>query len=335
MTDRLTRAIDDLRRKYVPDRRLGVFEVTVADGSIEGVLTSRDAMQALRTMAAEAGLRSNVRPLPEASVGIDTAAIVTAAVAPLSEQPQISQPRVTEGLHGECLQVLERRDLWLRVRCADGYHAWIHAGYVAQGSAEWQEDWNARTGARSLGAEFECEGARVRLPVGARVALHRDGRVELADGRLANLVRGDVRPEPELKAEARLVAAPEIGLRWYGGAPYLWGGRSDWGLDCSGFVQAVHGARGVALPRDTDQQFGVGREIPMSGSGARYQSGDLLFFTEVGGAGGRVSHVAMWVGAGRIAHATLARGGLVTEDLFADEPRMTRLREHLVGVRRV
>jgi cell wall-associated NlpC family hydrolase len=140
-----------------------------------------------------------------------------------------------------------------------------------------------------------------------------------------------VRSEVELRAEARLVAAPEIGLRWYGGAPYLWGGRSDWGLDCSGFVQAVHGARGVALPRDSDQQFGIGREVPIAGTGSGYQSGDLLFFTDEG----RVSHVAMWVGAGRIAHSTLARGGLVTEDLFAEVPRMRRLRDNLVGVRRV
>ncbi|HTR21264.1 MAG TPA: C40 family peptidase [Gemmatimonadales bacterium] len=331
MTDRLARAIDDLRRKSVPDRRLGVFEVEAGDRVITGLTTSRDAMQALRALALEGGLKSDVRMLPDASVGTNAAAVVTSAVAPLFDQPKISLPRVTEGLHGEPLHILERRDPWLRVRTGDGYHAWIHDGYVSQGSMDWLDDWTGRAAGRTLGVELESEGARMRLPVGARLALHRDGRVEIADGRIARVVRGDVRPESELRAEARLVAAPEVGLRWFGGAPYSWGGRSDWGLDCSGFVQAVHGARGAALPRDSDQQFAIGREVPAAVNGAGYHSGDLLFFAE----DGRVSHVAMWMGAGRIAHSTLARGGLVIEDLFADTPRMRRMRDHLVGVRRV
>jgi len=333
VTDRFARALDDLRRKYVPDRRLGVFEVSESGGALTGATTSREALLALRALAAEAGLGTEVRQLPDASVGNGTAAVVTAAVAPLGDHPEVSAPRVTEGLHGEPLHVLERREGWLRVRTGDGYHAWIHAGYVAVGPAHWQEDWVGRATARSLGVALQCDGDRMRLPVGARVAWHRDGRVELADGRIARVVEGEVRAESEVRAEARLVAAPEIGLRWYGGAPYLWGGRSDWGLDCSGFVQAVHGARGVVLPRDSDQQFGSGRAVPVTADGAGYHSGDLLFFTEQGG--GRVSHVAMWVGAGRIAHATLTRGGLVTEDLFADVPRLRRMRDHLVGVRRV
>ena len=69
----------------------------------------------------------------------------------------------------------------------------------------------------------------------------------------------------------------------------------------------------------------------MSADGSGYEAGDLLFFAERG----RVSHVALWAGAGRIVHAALSRGGVGGDHLFGDEPRMVRMRENLVGVRRL
>ncbi|OLB67505.1 MAG: hypothetical protein AUI09_03190 [Gemmatimonadetes bacterium 13_2_20CM_2_66_5] len=260
---------------------------------------------------------------------LDPAAIATAALAPLLGEPRSSAPRVTEVLHGEVVDVLERREEWLRVRAPDGYIAWVHAGYVATGPTDWAKDWAERATARSLSADIVTSDGRRRLPTGARVAFRR-GVVELADGQGGAVAGGSVRREQELRVEARYLALPELAQKWYAGAPYLWGGRTEWGIDCSGLVQAVYGARGIKLPRDSDQQFGEGQEIAMSADGAGYDAGDLLFFAERG----RVSHVALWAGAGRIVHAALSRGGVGGDNLLGDEPRMARLRENLVGVRR-
>jgi cell wall-associated NlpC family hydrolase len=279
-------------------------------------------------LAFEAELMEKVRLLPDESV-TSAAAVVTAALAPLHGTPQVSAPRVTEALHGEPLDVLEHRDDWLRVRAPDGYIAWVHAGYVATGPADWSEDWQERATARSISADIVTANGRRRLPIGARLALRR-GVVELADGQQGAVASGSVRREQELRVEARHLALPELAQKWYAGAPYLWGGRTEWGIDCSGLVQAVYGARGVRLPRDSDQQFGVGKEVGVHSEGKGYEAGDLLFFAERG----RVSHVALWAGAGRIVHAALSRGGVASDHLFGDEPRMVRLREMLVGVRR-
>lgn len=332
MIEELVRALGELQRKWVPDRRIGVFDIAVQEGRIEGSTTSREAEAEVRRIGGAAGMEVAVTLLPNATVDSGDVAVVTAALAPLLERPAVRAPRVNEAVQGEPLTLLQRKDDWLHVRAGDGYVAWIHSGYVRVGLTDWFERWLRRATIRSVSCELEYQGERVRLPIGARLAPLREGSgVETADGRLARVVAGVVRSESELHAEARLMAIPQLALRWFGGAPYLWGGRTEWGVDCSGLVQAVYAARGVALPRDSDQQATAGEPVALSGSGAGYAVGDLLCFAERE----RISHVALWAGAGRIVHSTLSRGGVVSEDLFADAAPLQKLREQLVVVRRM
>ncbi len=327
--DRFTRDLDDVRRRWVPDRRLGVFEVTIEGKALAGRTTSREALDHVRRLAADAGLRSDVRALPDVPAA-ETHAIITAALAPLTREPVIASERTSEALHGDVVTILERQEAWLRVRTEDGYVAWLHGGYVNVGPETWAADWRDRASARAFGAVIHIDGVRTRLPAFARVAAGVDDAVEMADGRRGRLVSGAIRPVMELGAEARLAQPHELALRWYGGAPYLWGGRTDWGTDCSGLVQNVWRSRGIELARDSDLQIAQGIEVATASDGSRYESGDLLYFAS----NGRVTHVAMWAGSGRVVHSALSRGGVGIDSVYGDSPMARRLQRELVGVRR-
>lgn len=115
----------------------------------------------------------------------------------------------------------------------------------------------------------------------------------------------------------------------YIGTSYAWGGESPrTGFDCSGFVQYVFGQQGIALPRVSRQQAHAG--LPLTPSLSGLARGDLMFFA---GDDGRIDHVAIYAGDGRILHSTSSGGGVRYDDLSSSRGRW--FRTHLVAARRV
>ena len=93
----------------------------------------------------------------------------------------------------------------------------------------------------------------------------------------------------------------------YRGVPYVWGGTTPRGFDCSGFTQYVYRKCGLALPRTCEHQFSVGMIVEKED----LQPGDILLFKNTGGASG-LSHVGMYIGGGKLIHAG-SRGITVVE----------------------
>ena len=146
--------------------------------------------------------------------------------------------------------------------------------------------------------------------------------VRLPDGRTAWIQNSDVirDPKPLTIDESIALAKRFLGL------PYLWGGRSSYGYDCSGFTQMLVRSRGINMPRDADLQ--AAWEGIAAVDRKELRAGDLLFF---GGSADKITHTGMYIGGGEFIHDTTNGHPVIQISRLDDQP-WTRL---LVACRRV
>ena len=326
--DRLEALISAVRVEYCPDPRTAIFEVEarIDDGALEltGVVSDPTAVEALHrrvaTMDGWVEIRDAVTRLPELDGAGPQHAVVTAPVAPMLAAPMIACPQISQVVLGHHLTVLRRQGRWLHCRSADGYLGWVHRGYLAQLRETDARSWDMGAGGEtyiSLGAELRTpeDEVLVRLPWGSRVIRQDDGTARLPNGRSGRLV-GEAVPAAERarRFPSRGEAVVESSPRWLG-VPYLWGGVTHGGVDCSGFVQALFRLHGVELPRDSDQQARVGQPVEPGRDFSALRPGDLCFFAEDVS---RVTHVVMSIGGSRIIHSSLGNGGVARNDLAGE-----------------
>lgn len=250
-----------------------------------------------------------------------TAVIAVAALAPVHRDRSPRAEQVTQLVLGETGIVLEQEGEWRRVRATlDGYTGWVHTGYLRELDPAERSAWAGA--AWSDGARVDLGDRTVALPLRARVLM--DGpAIVLPDGGRGRVIAGAVRPGEETDG-----LPPEAWARQrFAGAPYLWGGVTPWGVDCSGLVQTTFLARGLVLPRDARDQAEAGERVE---PGDR-RPGDLMFFADDSG---RIDHVSFAGPGGVLIHATLRRGGVVVEPPVAGSGA-GRLLERLVRVRRI
>lgn len=242
---------------------------------------------------------------------------VKSAVAPMHGEPRISSPLSSQLVAGEVVTVLEHRGDWVRVRGNDAYEGWMHSGYLMPCTGD-EHSWRL-----SLGCVVrEADGRERALPLAARIAP------------MAEILSGDVVDARDLSSRFPFdaTAIAQTASSRFSGASYMWGGVTPWGCDCSGFTQRVFQLHGLQLPRDAWQQALHGTAVSSRAPDA-HAPADLLFFSDRDDQ--RVTHVGVSLGDGRMAHSGLARGGVVIEQLDADDPYVARLRAQCVTVRRV
>jgi pimeloyl-ACP methyl ester carboxylesterase/cell wall-associated NlpC family hydrolase len=352
-----------LKRERGADDRVLLFSLHLSQGEGGALL----AGQVLRPEDREAALE-RLRPLvgevdDQVQVLLDAQApwaLVRRSVNDLRREPTIHAACDSQALIGEAVRILQRRGDWAMVQLLDtGYLGWLQAAALHECSEDEARAYQAACCCQvavDLAAAYAspraCDAGGIhetvagRLPFGARLVLEDErpplSRLRLPDGRFWWVESSQLAPlQPWRVEEAaeRIQAALDI-LHSFVGVPYLWGGRTPFGFDCSGFAQAFWGFLGVRIPRDADQQFLAGRVV----EGAP-QPGDLLFFGDqrplIPGVslkdhgGRRITHVGVSLGGSEVLHSNAAAWGVSYNSLDPASPIYSAsLRERLAGVRR-
>ena len=197
---------------------------------------------------------------------------IVAPTAPLRRAPDLEAPLETEALHGEAVVVYEAHGEWRWVQLArDGYVGYLPAAALGP--------WRAPTHRIAALRSHAYPGPSIKRPprfalsLGALVEVsHFEGDFAVADDDLCLCAR---HLAPIDARESDFVAVAERFLE----TPYLWGGRTSEGIDCSGLAQTALTAAGIAAPRDSDmQEATLGQLLPLDDALGRLRRGDLVFW---------------------------------------------------------
>ncbi len=267
----------------------------------------------LRAFAEAHGLTLAVR-FPEPRPGV-----VVAGHAPLRLAPRVDAGWGSEALLGEALHLLDEDGDFVRVATdRDAYLGWMTRSEVVEGVGDadhrlvaLRAHLYAGPGVGSPRLAELAYGGKLRLLDGATGGAQGGAegaawaRVRLPGGR-----EGFVRRRLLRSIDAPLPLPTADNVTGFAlsmlGTPYVWGGVTAWGLDCSGLVQTSYRAHGVAIPRDADQQAAAGPEV----APAEMRAGDLLLFP---------GHVALALDGRRFVHANGHAMAVTVDAIGADD----------------
>ncbi len=352
-------ALYHLKADNYADERDGMLDVGLAPaqpGETKGISLTGQVLTEAQRQAAIQAVGAAGKPTGVDASGVQVLltkvtpwAIVNRAVTDLRREPRTLAERVSQGLLSEIVRILDESGTWSLIRMEhDGYIGWAHSMALQRCSMHEAQAYQAACRWKVIdellpvmlnpdARDHQIERL-MKLPFGVSVSVIKEqdqfACIRLPDGREAWVNRAGLVPSGHCPCPDP--AGKEIVLeliKRFIGVPYLWGGRSPFGYDCSGLAGTFYAYLGVTIPRDADQQYREG--IPVSGPA---QPGDLLFFGEQDPESARfaaITHVGISLGGDEIIHANGTAWGVSYNSLNPDCYRYRAwLKENLVGIRR-
>ncbi|MGI4875817.1 MAG: NlpC/P60 family protein [Janthinobacterium lividum] len=225
--------------------------------------------------------------------------ICALSAVPVRAEASDKAELVTELLFGECYTVLLTQGNWLHIEiAADKYLGWIDYKQHQPVSVEYFRAWLTQDHPRSLDVVQVVSAATLRQPItlGCRLPFFDGMTLKMGDDNPLFFNGNATNPAQPSTPERQLALLRKAGQH-YLRAPYVWGGKSVFGLDCSGLTQQLFGLIGVQLPRDARQQIAFGETVDFV---TQARPGDLAFFDNTEG---NIVHVGVVLDDSTILHA--------------------------------
>jgi len=252
--------------------------------------------------------------------------LVNNAVEDILADADSSSERVTQALLGDPVQIIDESSVeWYKVKVPDGYVGYVRKGAIVKESQSSSYLRNGKVAMIKAGNVLILVSSESKTGVGrafrgSQLPLIKQENdwleIALPGGRNSWIKADDAMLLP--KRDRAQKGSPDNVIataRLYLGVPYLWGGVTSQGIDCSGLTYITYLLNGVKLPRDANMQYKTGTNVD---SIADLKKGDLVFFA-TDAPKPDITHVGIYIGAGRFIHAANKKEGTIISKL--EEPK--------------
>lgn len=306
--------ISEVQKEFAPDHRVAVFNVSWHPDT-EALVGETNISAAKNLLLARLSDQS-VSVSDSIEVLLPGIALVNVSVCNIRSKPKHSSELATQSLMGTTLYTYKRSGNWSYVQTPDGYLGWLDSGAFTELSDAAHREWKEAEKlvvVKSFDFISDLVSGDMISDVVEGNILRATGRrgsfyeVNLPDGRVGVISTAAVIPYDDfMQVQEPLVPNLISKAREFMGRPYMWGGTSGKAMDCSGFTKTVFYMNGLELPRDASQQVNVGIEVETDTSLRSLETGDLLFFGRTASSeySEKITHVAMYLGDGKIIHAS-------------------------------
>ena len=306
--------IDSIAVRFVPDKRIGICNISSRPGA-DGILIltgeTTDSLakkEIIKTLYNHGiSLIDSILILPDTVTNKKFMGVVTTSVINLRKNPDHRAELVSQAILGTPVLVLKNKNSWLLVQTPDNYIAWTEKSSVSLMSRSEMNMWKKAERVIYLeNTGWIYTGPGESGIVGDLVAgsiMQKGGEsqgyvnVILPDGRNGFVSKKAVMSFDKFRNQLTIDADGVLNMASsLLGVPYLWGGSSTKGVDCSGFVQTVYFMNGRILSRDASLQALHGYPVSLSEGFSSLRRGDLLFFGSKENSDLHVTHVAIYKG---------------------------------------
>ena len=305
--------IDDVKAIHAPDKRVALFDINYSENDnsiiINGETNKLEAKNDLLLKLDSAGLSysDNINVLPKDKLY----GIINNSVGNLRGKPSHSSELVSQTLFGTRVNILKKKGEWYLIQTPDEYISWIdHGGISIVSESDFNNYYkNSYIFSSIQGFAYTStkkESIVSDLVVGSILnVIDRENnfyKIEYPDKRIGWVEDTDVSKIFNSKNKTELDIINNS--KKFIGVPYLWGGTSSKGFDCSGFTKTIYLMNGLVIPRDASQQINEGLLVDENRNWNNLNKGDLMFFGYYKDGKRRIDHVAIWIGNGQFIQAS-------------------------------